>query len=179
MNFFGKPKGKKIHSRDIILNTYEMDDERIIIEGALVERRLYDYHLASGEKKPAGIIHHMVIRWLVNMSIFKIEDVEAEMPTAPYDECSETLNRVSLLKGVGITRGFTLKTKELIGGSIGCTHLLELLTAMAPATLQGYAAYHSQKPSGFESERNTILQFLVNSCYAWRTEGMLVKKYLP
>lgn len=34
MNFFGKPEGRKIHTRDIKLSTYEYDNERLVIEGS-------------------------------------------------------------------------------------------------------------------------------------------------
>jgi hypothetical protein len=175
---FGKTKGQKIHTRDIKLATYEFDDERIVIEGAFVEKRLYDYQLASGKKKPAGVIHHMIIRWLFNMSTFTIEDIEAEMLTVPYEECIETVKGMSLLRGMVIASGFTIKLKELIGGTKGCAHLLALLTAMAPAALQGYAAHHSQKPSGYGPERHKVVQILVNNCHPWRSNGALVKKYL-
>jgi hypothetical protein len=38
---------------------------------------------------------------------------------------------------------------------------MELLLAMAPAAIQGYAAYQSKKPSVFDPDRaKMILQFL-------------------
>ncbi|MCX5852535.1 MAG: DUF2889 domain-containing protein [Deltaproteobacteria bacterium] len=178
MVLFGKSKGKRIHTRTIELNTYEYDDQRLVIEGSLTEKRLYEYHLATGEKKPAGIIHHMIIRWLVNMSTFIIEDIEVEMPAIPHKECLETITSLAPIKGMRIAGGFTLKAKELVGGVRGCSHLMALLISMAPAAVQGYATYHSQKPAGFGPLMTEVLQFLVNSCRPWREGGPLIKKYM-
>lgn len=178
MIFFGKPEGRKIHTRNIELNTYEYDSERLIIKGSLIEKRLYDFEYATGEKRPAGVIHHMIIRWLLNISTFVIEDIDAEMLSFPHKECLETASGLIHLKGLQIASGFTLKVKGLVGGVRGCSHLIALLTSMAPAAIQGYASYHSQKPSGFGSLRSDALQFLVNSCRPWRAEGPLVKKYI-
>ena len=176
MTAFGKPRGRKIHTRDIKLETFEYDEERIVIEGEFIEKRLHDYQLVSGAMKPAGVIHHMKIRWLFHMPSWVIEDIEAEMPTVPYEECIETRKSVGLLKGMGIARGFTVKLKELIGDAKGCSHLFSLLMAMAPAALQGSAAHYSQRPGGFGPERKKILKFLVDSCYAWREDGQQFRK---
>jgi len=110
------------------------------------------------------------------MPSWVIEDIEAEMPTVPYEECIETRKSVGLLKGMGIARGFTVKLKELIGDARGCSHLFSLLMAMAPAALQGSAAHYSQRPGGFGPERKKILKFLVDSCYAWREDGQQFRK---
>ena len=178
MNFFGKPQGRHIHTRNIELKTYEYDDERLVIEGTLVEKRLYDYRLATGEKNPPGVIHHMIVRWLVSMTTFAIEDVEVEMPTIPHGECADMSTSLEPLKGIRIAGGFTLKVKELLGGIKGCSHLTALVTAMAPAAVQGYASYHSQKPGGFGPITKQVLQFLVNTCGPWREGGPLIDRYL-
>jgi hypothetical protein len=178
MSFFGKSEGRKIHTRNIELSTYEYDSERLVIEGSLIEKRLFDFEYATGEKKPAGVIHHMTLRWLLNIGTFSIEDIDAEMIAVPHQECFETAGGLTNLKGMQIAAGFIVKIKELVGGTKGCSHLMALLTSMAPAAIQGYAAYHSQKPSGFGPLRSDALRFLVNSCQPWRSDGPLVQKYM-
>lgn len=178
MGAFGRAKGKKIHTRDLKLETYEYDDQRIVIEGEFIEKRMDDYELVSGDRRPAGIIHHMKISWLFNVSSFVIEEVEAEMPTVPYDECLETVKGMGLLKGMNLAAGFTVKLKELLGGVKGCAHFFALLTAMAPAALQGAGAHYSQRPGGYGPVRDRILRVLVNSCYAWREGGQLDRRGL-
>jgi len=46
---------------------------------------------------------------------------------------------------MAIAKGFTARVKNLVGGNKGCAHLVELLLAMAPAAIQGYASYQAVK----------------------------------
>jgi hypothetical protein len=107
-----------------------------------------------------------------------IEDVDVDLISVPREVCRETIDYLAPIKGLTITKGFTAKVKKLVVGKKGCTHLVELLLAMAPAAIQGFAAHQSQKPSNFDPDRaNMILQFLVNTCHAWREDGPLVQRF--
>ncbi|MGD0275257.1 MAG: DUF2889 domain-containing protein [Syntrophales bacterium] len=179
MNIPEKTKSDKIHTRSIEINTYEYNDQHLLVEGSLTDRRTNEYFLITGEKEPPGIIHHMVIRMLVNISTLTIDDIEVEMPTVPRGECLETINCLAPVRGMRIASGFTLKVKELVGGIKGCSHLLALLTSMAPAAIQGYGAYQSQKPAGYGPNLPLIIKFLINTCWPWREDSPLVKQHLP
>ena len=97
------------------------------------------------------------------------------MISVPREACRETIDCLACIKGLAITRGFTSKVKKLAGGNKGCTHLLELLLAMAPAAVQGYAAHRSQKQAGFDPDQaKFIMKYLVNTCHAWREDGPFV-----
>ncbi len=168
-------KGKKIHSRRIQISTFEFDGDRIMIEGSLKDDRFQDTHAVTGETFPRGVIHHMGIRLLVNCSTLVIEDIEVQLISVPREACRETIDCLDCIKGLAITRGFTAKVKKLAGGNKGCTHLLELLLAMAPAAVQGYAAHRSQKQAGFDPDQaRFIMKYLVNTCRAWREDGPFV-----
>ena len=170
-------KGKKIHTRDIEVTNYESDGQRIIVEGSLRDHRFQDSYTITGEKFTGGIIHSMTIRLLVNCSTFMIEEVDVELPAVPREFCRETLDCLAPIKGLTITRGFTAKVKKIAGGSKGCTHLVELLQAMAPAVFQGVAAYRAQALSGFDPARaEAALKLLANTCHAWREDGPLVER---
>jgi hypothetical protein len=107
-----------------------------------------------------------------------IEDVDVEMISVPREVCRETTDCLAQIKGLIITKGFTLKIKNIAGGNKGCTHLVELLQAMAPAVFQGFAAHQAQKKTSFNSDQaKKILQFLVNTCHAWREEGPFVEMF--
>ncbi len=170
-----KSKGKKIHARRIDVATYDYDEHRIIVEGFLKDNRFQDTRLLTGETFPRGAIHHMSLRLLVNCSTFLIEDVDVEMLTVPREFCRETMNCLAPIKGLTITRGFTAKVKKLAGGARGCTHLLELLQAVSQAVFQGVATHQSREPAGYEPEQTKrIVQYLTNTCYAWREDGPFV-----
>ena len=171
-------KGKKLHTRKIEITTYAYDGQRIMIEGLLKDDRFQDFHGITGETFPPGVVHHMTIRLLVNCSNLSIEDVAVQMATVPGGEaCLETIDSLAPLKGLTVTKGFTLKVKKLAGGTKGCTHLVELIQTMAPAVIQGLGVHQSLQPSPFNPERaKKFVQYLVNTCNAWREDGLFVGK---
>ena len=172
MQSIWKSKGEKLHKRNIEVTTYDYDGQRIIVEGLLQDNRFQESYMMTGEKLPSGVIHHMSIRLLVNCSNLLIEDVDADLISVPIEACRETIGCLAPIKGLTITRGFTSKVKKIAGGKKGCTHLMELLLAMAPAAIQGYASYQSKKPMVFDPDRaKMILQYFVNTCRAWREDG--------
>ena len=178
MQSIWKSKGKKLYTRNIEVTTYDYDGQRIIVEGILKDDRFQDSYLMTGEKFPRGTIHHMAIRLLVNCSNIMIEDVDVEMISVPREVCRETVDCLAQIKGLIITKGFTLKIKNIAGGNKGCTHLVELLQAMAPAVFQGFAAHQAQKKTSFNSDQaKLILRFLVNTCHAWREGGPFVEMF--
>ena len=178
MQSIWKSKGEKLHSRNIKITTYEYDGQRIIVEGSLKDDRFQESHSFTGEKFASGTIHHMTIRLLVNCSNLIIEDIDVELISVPREVCRETIDCLAPIKGLTITKGFTAKIKKLAGGKKGCTHLVELILAMAPAAIQGFAAYQSSKPVVFDPDREKMfLEFLVNTCRAWRDDGPFVEMF--
>jgi hypothetical protein len=176
MQSIWKSKGKKLQTRKIEITTYDYDGQRIIVEGFLKDNRFQKTHTITGETRPRGILHHMYIRLLINCSNLLIEDVDVDLISVPREVCRETINCLAPIKGLTITKGFTLKVKKLAGGNKGCTHLVELLQAMAPAVFQGVGAHRSQKPSAFDSDQTKkIVQYLTNTCHGWREDGPFVE----
>lgn len=173
-----KSKGKKLHTRNIEVTTYDYDGQRIIVEGFLKDDRFQESHAITGETFPSGVIHHMTIRLLVNCSNLLIEDIDVDLTSVPREVCRETINCLAPIKGLTITKGFTLKVKKLAGGNKGCTHLVELIVAMAPAVFQGLGAHQSQKTSAFNSDRaKKIVQYLTDTCHGWREDGPFVEMF--
>ncbi|HOD36169.1 MAG TPA: DUF2889 domain-containing protein [Syntrophales bacterium] len=172
MSLFGKPKGKKYHTRTVEINTYEYDEQRLAVDGYLKDHRFQEYHLETGERRQPGLMHHMTVYLLVNKKTLDIEDLHVKMPVVPDDHCREIINSMNLIKGLRITRGFTSKIKALIGGSKGCTHIVELLTQMATSTIQGQIAYIQQGPL---MSKLDIIRMVENSCWPWRSDGPIIK----
>lgn len=177
MHSIWKSKGKKLHTRNIEVTTYDYDGQRIIVEGSLKDERFQKSHVITGETFPGGVVHHMAIRLLVNCSNLLIEDIDVDQMSVPRELCRETIDCLAPIKGMTIAKGFTSKVKKLAGGNKGCTHLVELILAMAPAAFQGFGAHQSRKPSNLDSNHvKMISQFLVNTCRVWREDGPFVEK---
>ena len=174
MQSIRQSKGKKLHTRNIEITTYDYDGQRIIVEGFLKDDRFHESRLVTGEKFPSGVIHHMSIRLLVNCSNLVIEDIDVDMISVPREVCRETLECLAPIKGLIITRGFTAKVKKLAGGKKGCTHLVELLLVMASAAIQGFAAYQAQNPDLDRNHLDMMALYLVNTCHVWRDDGPLI-----
>ena len=168
-----KPE-KKIHNRKIDINTYESTSDSVIVEGILNDERLVDTYRPNGDMHPPGTVHHMIIRMEIQGSKLTIEDIEVEMPTILYEACLETLDTLNQLKGMPIIAGFTAKVKRLIGGRKGCCHLLSLLTAMAPAAVQGAWSAVIREPIDPDTYRTRALKRIKNTCWVWREDGPLM-----
>ena len=171
-----KNKGQKINNRDINIATYEGSDDSVIVEGILRDERLFDMYLATGELRSAGLYHHMIIKIEVTIPHLIIKDIEVDMPTVPQKACRETQNSLDRIKGLSIVSGFTSKARCLIGGTKGCFHLLSLLTAMAPAAVQGSWNKMSQEPLDPETYLPMAIKKMKNTCWLWRENGPLMKK---
>lgn len=163
----------KVHTRSISLSTYDAEENCIIVEGKLIDHRLKDVYHFSGEKKPPGVIHHMLIRMLVSLPALTIKDIEVEMPAVPREECLETMKNVREMIGVSITSGYSECVKKRVGGKVGCAHLSTLLISMGPEVVQGAYANHARKPQ--ENTGNELRELFIagmkNTCYVWRENG--------
>ena len=167
---------QKIHMRGIDIATYEGDSDSIIVEGILHDERLADSHRPSGETLPPGTVHQMIIRMVVRGPKLVIEDIEVEMPTVPREECRETLDSLLPLKGLPIVSGFTNRVKDLVGGAKGCAHLVALVTAMAPAAVQGAWAVMTSKPRDPAEILPGAVKRIKDTCRIWRSDGPLIKE---
>ncbi len=169
--------GKIVHNRKIDITTYERAADSVIVKGILHDERLVETYRPTGDIHPPGTVHHMIIRMVIKGPKLTIEDIEVEMPTIPYVACLETQSCLDQLKGLPIVAGFTAKVKRLVGGRKGCCHLLSLLTAMAPAAVQGVWSAVIQEPVEQETYLEMAFGRVKNTCWVWREDGPLIKEW--
>jgi hypothetical protein len=164
-----------VHTRNISIATYRAGDEAIMIEGTLRDDRLIEiYSLTTGEMVPPGIVHDITLRLLIGQRL-EVKDFEVEMKHVPREECREMTSSLEPLIGRRISPGFTLWVKENLGGPKGCTHLNELLLAMAPASVQGLWSATASRPVTLSEVTAAFdARYLVDSCRVWRADGPLV-----
>lgn len=168
---------EKAAQRTITVTTYKARSGRAVIEGRLVDCRFRDNFLLSGEMKPAGDFHDMIVRLLVDIATQTIEDVEVELVTVPRQECAEIDESLSVIKGVRISRGFTQKIKSLLGRARSCSHLRELVEAMGPAIVQGVYSIVTGNVTQLRAlmddphARKAFAASVINSCHVWREDG--------
>ena len=126
----GGPAG---HTRVIKVQTRRLDSHKVEIRGTLKDTR------PTGRLifKRDALIHHMVVRLVVNAKLI-IENAEFSTLKAPYLECLTPDISPQKLVGVSLQKGFTKNVMSLYGGVHGCSHILTILTNLAPAVRQGF-----------------------------------------
>lgn len=174
-------KMRKIHTRTIEVVIYGgPSDDTLVIEGALQDRRHLDSHYPGsascpkGEIHPPCTIHHMIIRMTIHLPENTITDIEVEMPTSPNAECIDAKRSLEPVIGLRIAAGFMAAVRKRIPRKVGCTHLLELISNMAPAAFQGAWSEKISRPIDPETYRQ-MSSGLKNTCYAWREGSELVR----
>jgi hypothetical protein len=168
---------KKIHGRQVQITTYDHGKEAVVVEGRLTDNRFTTtYYFSDGQTRPPGIVHDLVIRMVVKGPTLIIEDIDVDMETVPREDCREVLDTLKPLVGMKIRAGFTEKVKDKIGGAKGCTHLVALLLAMAPAAVQGAWSAVARRPVDPAKYSGAALSFLENTCWVWRSDGELMKE---
>lgn len=175
MNLVEQCKGKKIHTRNIEISTYEYDDRNIVVQGILKDDLLIPIYV-SEEKRPPHSPHHMIIQIRIECSSLTIKEINVEMPALPYDWCQETSDSLDPLKGLKIEPGFTSKVKRILREGKRCLHLTTLLLAIVPTVMQGYWTYSARKPGAGEVPDGMLENHLIDSCWVWRKDGPRVQQ---
>jgi hypothetical protein len=166
---------QRLHKRTIELEGYLRDDGFWEIEAELGDIKGYDTVLMNRGLVPAGTkFHHMKIIMVVNDE-FEIIDVKAHMYATPFTDCPEAEISYENLKGLKIQSGWINQVRERIERSSGCTHLNELLPAMATAAIQTREGYRMK----LEKERHgKVLDRPQqhNTCRGYRDDALIHKQ---
>ena len=170
------------HERKIEVSSWPAGENHMIVRGRLTDERFGCYYKFTGECVDAGILHDMTIVLLISTTNMVIDDIEVIMDRFPRLECGEMAESLDSVKGLRIVGGFSSKVRELAGGNKGCTHMVHLLTTMAPAVMQGYWAWKSGKPvipgKLNVSRVSGMAETLKDTCYVWREDGEAYKKLI-
>jgi hypothetical protein len=167
---------KPLHTRTIKCNGYRRDDALYDIEGHLVDVKSVGFHnMDRGEIKPGEPIHEMWIRLTVDLNL-NVVDVEAKTVWGPYTICGDITPNFKRLKGLAIKHGWTQKTRELLGGTEGCTHLVELLGPIATTAFQTVYADHVKRE---QENGKKVKPVQIGSCHAYAPDSPVVEKRHP
>ena len=147
-------------------------DQPIIIP----PERLDEVWIGSDGTIQAGDhLHDMWIRLTVDTDL-TVHDAEAVIDHGPYSICGDIAPSLKKLKGLSIKSGWTLKTRELLGGVKGCTHLVELLGAVATTAFQ---SVYAERVKRDKVQGVTQRPGLINTCHAYADDGPIVKRRWP
>ncbi|MBN2538440.1 MAG: DUF2889 domain-containing protein [Deltaproteobacteria bacterium] len=166
-----------VHSRDISIHIFSIDDGTLLAEGSLRDnRKLPSYSTAGGRYIDPGDIHHIVVRLYVSVPDNVIARAEADMVAVPGGGiCLEIKDSIKNLVGISVRQGFAKKVLDIMGGVKGCLHMTNLVIAMGSAIVQGqYLRAEKNSPDTDMPEVDTSV--LKNSCWLWRENGPHIEK---
>ena len=171
-------KKELIQTRKITVNCYETDEGRLIVEGILLDERLFPFMIhALNERHEAGPMHHVILTMELSVPRMEILSLKTDMPVVPDAGCREIQDRMQKLTGRFIRPGFTNEVRGLLGKAEGCLHLTNLLLAMNSAAVQGLWTLVSRVREGkIPPIPKTDGSMLINSCYMWREGGPFEEK---
>jgi hypothetical protein len=169
---------KSMHRRRVECQGYLRDDGWWDIEGHLVDTKPFDIPNPDrgGTIRAGEHLHEMWIRLTVDTELL-VHEVEAKTDFGPYSLCGDITDNFKALVGLRIASGWTQKTRELLGGVKGCTHLVELLGPVATTAFQ--TVYASRAKRDGASRRKTGKPPLLDTCHAYRSDGPIVQQKWP
>jgi len=175
------PERVPLHRRHIDLQGYRRSDGLWDIEGELLDTKDYPYVNSEGLAHPAGApLHHMKIRLTVDAAM-TVRAIAVTMPTTPFPECQGGAAPLQALVGASVGRGWRKAIDAAAGGVAGCTHLRELLPAMATAAHQAIShdLVMQKRARGEDLYTGDRPPPAFGQCIAWDFDGPVMKRVAP
>lgn len=166
---------RPVHLRRIECAGYARDDGLFDIEGRLIDTKPYDLVLPERPLSAHQPIHQMTVSLTIDRD-FLIHAVEARTLDAPYGVCGRIAPAYAQLVGKRIEPGFTQTVKRMFRGVEGCSHITELLPAMATTAFQviwSDVENYDNSVAGNGRPRSSPL----GGCHALRLDGEVVQRH--
>ncbi|WP_250527317.1 DUF2889 domain-containing protein [Caballeronia sp. GAWG2-1] len=166
------PVGRqRVHARQMLIEGFQREDGLWDVEGSLTDTKDHDLSLHSCVRKAGDAIHCMRLRWTLDLSL-TILAVDVAMDAQPYaGVCDEIRKQYKKLVGLRVGAGFRRAVGELFRGINGCSHVTELVGAMAAGSIQTLAPFINRN-----SETRPLQ---IGGCHAWAEDGPLVREHYP
>ena len=166
-----------IHVRRVECQGFQREDGLWDIEGFMTDVKTHLHHRREGgePREPGEPIHQMRVRLTIDLD-FLIHDCEAMTEAAPYSGCGDIAPAFKALVGLKIGPGWRRRTLEALGGTRGCTHLLELLGPIATTAYQATGRARTARDQQRPSDKRP---YQIDSCHIYRSDGPAVLERWP
>ena len=167
---------KHIHCREIKCMGFQRDDGLWDIEGRMTDTKTYSYENVDRNGVSAGeAAHEMLIRLTLNDDMI-VMAAEAKSVSVPYNICAEAAASFDCLTGLKIGPGWRRAVIEAMGGTLGCTHLRDML--MGPIAVTAFQTIYPlrQREKKLPAKKKPAL---LDSCHAYRSDGPVAKSRWP
>jgi Protein of unknown function (DUF2889) len=185
---------EKQHTRSIEIAGYRREDGLYDIEAHLTDVKSFGQTNYDRGFIPAGEpIHDLWLRLTIDDTMMIVAS-EAASDLTPYKMCPTAAPNFSRLVGMRIKAGFLRDANHAVGGTIGCTHLRELLQQMATTAFQTINPARVRKEMAAEgaapkpgsdvvdariTEKMGGPPKILNTCVAYSEKGPLVQRRWP
>jgi hypothetical protein len=171
---------RHLHTRQIVFRSYLRDDGLWDIEAELADSKTYAFELHDrGTIQPDELIHGMAIRVTIDDAMV-VKDIQAVMPHVPFPQCTLVVAPMQAVIGLKMGAGWRGELERAIGGTMGCTHLRELLFNIATAAYQTIPSYRHHEGRMTGGPVNfTESPLHLGKCMTWAVDGDATSRFLP
>jgi hypothetical protein len=181
-----------LHTRVIEINGYRRADGLFDIEGRLRDTKPYGFpnqdrgYVAANEP-----IHDLWMRMTVSETM-EIVACEAASDLTPYAVCPRAAPNFAALTGLHIRPGFLREASSRVRGTLGCTHLREMLQQMATTAFQTINPARARRdlkeasvPRGSDrfdakiAEKMGGAPAILNTCLAYGSDSPVIQRRWP
>jgi hypothetical protein len=174
------------HTRAYDFKGFRRSDGLWDIEGHLTDAKTYSFTNRHRGRIEAGEpVHDMWIRLTIDET-FRVHAIEAATDAGPFAVCPAIIPNFQKVVGMKIGPGWRQALRRELGGIEGCTHLVEMLGAMATVayqTLFPTLARKSREASGDGAAKGAGTApkrpALIDSCHAYASDGEVVRHAWP
>jgi hypothetical protein len=165
---------KKLHHRRIDISGFEREDGQFDIEAEIKDTKTYSFTTGSGQLAAGEALHHMRARLTVDTDLV-ITAAEAVTEAGPFNICTGGAASFARLAGLQIKAGFLKAANERFGGTLGCTHIRELVQQMATVAFQTTYPVRARREEAAPSKSPRLL----NTCFAYDSAREVVRERWP
>ncbi len=172
-----------IHTRKVTCRGYLRQDGLWDVEGHMTDQKSYAYpNDYRGQIEAGEPVHDMWMRMTVDETL-TIRAMECVTDSGPFAICGNITPNFQRMVGVQIGKGFRGKVKQLVGGTEGCTHLVELFGPMATTAFQSIYPYQEKRrrenPEIAAAEGPRERPRILDTCHALASDSYVVKNNWP
>jgi hypothetical protein len=163
-----------LHTRRVECRGYRRTDGLWDVEGHIVDNKTYSFESDwRGTVTPDKAVHDMWLRITIDDDLV-IRDAVASTEAGPFRICADIAPNFKKLIGLRIGPGWRKSVQARVGGTEGCTHIVELLGPMATTAFQTQVIKRRSTPRQ-PGQRPRLL----NSCHALAETSEVVKNEWP
>jgi hypothetical protein len=164
---------KRLHERNARYEGFARDDGLFDIEAHLTDVKDHDLTLLTGLRRGGEPVHDIWVRLTIDTE-FTIRAIEASMEAVPYPGgCNRIEDAYRKLVGANLLRGFRKTLHDRFAGTLGCTHVTELLGYLPTAAVQMFSGLKGREDEGEQKP------FQLDRCHALETKSEVVRQYYP